>query len=61
MIEIVPGAQDVEDVLEHDAIFQFLGKRLADPVILGVVLFLIVVLVIVLGPSSESRFIYTDF
>ena len=61
MIENVPGAQDVEDVLEHDPVFRVLGFWLAHPVILGIVLFLIVVAIVVLGPASESRFIYTDF
>jgi hypothetical protein len=61
VIENVPGAQDVEDVLEHDPEFRNHGFWLAHPVILGVVLFLIVVAIVVLGPASESRFIYTDF
>lgn len=61
MIENVPGAKDVEDVLKYDPVFRILGFRLANPIALGAVLFLIVVAVILLGPSSESRFIYTDF
>jgi len=61
MIENVPGAQNVEEVLAHDPVYQVLGRRLAHPVFLGVVLFLIVVVMIVFGPSTESRFIYTDF
>ncbi len=61
MIENVPGAQNVEEVLAHDPVFQVLGRRLAIPVILGVVLFALVVVAIVFGPSTESRFIYTDF
>lgn len=61
MIENVPGAQNVEEVLAHDPVYAVLGRRLANPVVLGVVLFLIVVAVVVFGPSSESRFIYTDF
>jgi hypothetical protein len=31
------------------------------PVILGVVLFVLVVAMVVLAPSAESHFIYTDF
>ena len=61
MIENVPGAQNVEEVLAQDPVYQVLGRRLAHPVFLGVVLFLIVVVMIVFGPSTESRFIYTDF
>jgi hypothetical protein len=61
MIENVPGARDVEEVLEQDAVFQIAGFRLAHPVVLGAVLFLIVVAIVLFGPSSESRFIYTDF
>ena len=61
MIENVPGAQNVEEVLAHDPVYAVLGRRLAHPVVLGVVLFLIVVVMVVFGPSTESRFIYTDF
>jgi hypothetical protein len=61
LIENVPGAQNVEEVLAQDPVYQVLGRRLAHPVFLGVVLFLIVVVMIVFGPSTESRFIYTDF
>jgi hypothetical protein len=61
MIENVPGAQNVEEVLAHDPVYAVLGRRLANPVLLGFVLFLIVVVMIVFGPSTESRFIYTDF
>jgi hypothetical protein len=34
---------------------------LTQPVVLGLVVFGLVLAMIVLGPSSESRFIYTDF
>jgi hypothetical protein len=61
MIENVPGAQNVEEVLVHDPVYAVLGRRLAKPALLGFVLFVLVVAVIVFGPSSESRFIYTDF
>jgi hypothetical protein len=61
VIENVPGAQNVEEVLSHDPIFRILGRRLAVPAILGAVLFVLVVVAIVFGPSTESRFIYTDF
>ena len=61
MIEIVPGSKNVEEVLEHDPVFKLIGMQLAHPVVLGVVLFLIVVAIVLFGPASESRFIYTDF
>ena len=54
MIENVPGARDVEEVLEDDPIFQIAGFRLAHPLVLGAVLFLIVVAIVLLGPASES-------
>jgi hypothetical protein len=34
---------------------------LVGPVILGIVLFVLVVAMVVLAPSTESHFIYTDF
>ncbi len=58
---VVPGSRDVEDVLETDPIHRILGPRLAHPVVLGFVLFALALAMIVLGPASESRFIYTDF
>ena len=57
----VPGARDVTDVLRTDPLFALLGTRLAHPIVLGCVLFAIVLAAIVFGPSSDSRFIYTDF
>jgi hypothetical protein len=57
----VPGSRDVAAVLRTDPLAALLGARLAHPVVLGCVLFALVVAAIVLGPSSESRFIYTDF
>jgi len=35
--------------------------RLRGPVMLGAVLFSVIVVMIVLAPSAESHFIYTDF
>jgi hypothetical protein len=59
--DIVPGARDVADVLESDPLFGRIGFRLAHPVTLGIVVFALVLAMIVFGPSTESRFIYTDF
>jgi len=57
----VPGARDVEEVLRTDPIAWVLGTRLTSPWVLGVVLAAIVIAMVVLGPSTDSRFIYTDF
>jgi hypothetical protein len=61
MIETVPGARDVEEVLADDPFYRVLGRLLALPAVLGIVLFAIVLAIVVFGPASESRFIYTDF
>jgi hypothetical protein len=57
----VPGARPVEEVLRSDPFFAILGSRLANPIVLGFVIAVLIVVTIVLGPSTESRFIYTDF
>ena len=59
--DLVPGSRDVGDELETDPFYRAAGRRLTNPWILGFVLFVIIVTMIVLGPSTESRFIYTDF
>jgi hypothetical protein len=59
--DLVPGARDVRDVLRSDPLFRIAGLRLANPLVLGVALFAVVVVMLLLGPSTESRFIYTDF
>jgi hypothetical protein len=55
----VPGARDVADVLSTDPIAKLLGSRIELPIVLGLTIALLVA--IVFGPSSDSRFIYTDF
>ena len=57
----VPGARDVGDVLMSDPLFRIAHGRLGNPFWLGAALFVIVIAMILLGPSTESRFIYTDF
>ena len=57
----VPGARDVAEVLRTDPIAALLGTRLTSPWVLGVVLAAIVIAMVLLGPSTDSRFIYTDF
>jgi hypothetical protein len=57
----VPGAKPVADVLRSDPVAALLGRRLVRPIVLGIVLALIIMAMIVLGPSTDSRFIYTDF
>lgn len=59
--DLVPGSRDVEDVLETDPLYRAAGRRLANPWVLGLVLFVVIVTMVILGPSTESRFIYTDF
>ena len=57
----VPGAQDVRQVLRRDPLYRLLGARLTSPWVLGAIVGLVIVLMILFGPSSDSRFIYTDF
>lgn len=57
----VPGAKPVQEVLSTDGFYRLLGAKLAHPVVLGLILSAIVVAMILLGPSTDSRFIYTDF
>jgi hypothetical protein len=59
--DLVPGSREVADVLETDPLFRLLGRRLTSPWVLGVALFVVIVAMVILGPSTESRFIYTDF
>jgi hypothetical protein len=57
----VPGAHDVREVLRGDPLYRLLGVRLADPWVVGIVLALLTIAMVILGPATESRFIYTDF
>lgn len=57
----VPGARDVREVLKTDPIYKFAAAFLRSPWGLGVVLAIIIIVMIILGPATESRFIYTDF
>jgi hypothetical protein len=57
----VPGSRDVRLVLRSDPIARLLGERIGTPAVLGTVLALLVIGMIVFGPSTDSRFIYTDF
>jgi hypothetical protein len=59
--DLVPGSRAVEDVLETDPFYRAVGRRLTNPWVLGLTLFLVIVAMVILGPSTESRFIYTDF
>jgi len=58
---VVPGAVPIETVLRTDPLYRLLGTRLRSPWILGVVLALFALTVVVFGPATESRFIYTNF
>jgi len=57
----VPGARDVREVLRSDPLYRAIGPRLADPWLMGIVLAIITIAMVILGPSTESHFIYTDF
>jgi hypothetical protein len=57
----VPDARPPSEVLRTDPIFFVLGNALANPYILGFICGLLAILMIVAGPSTDSRFIYTDF
>lgn len=57
----VPGSRDVLSVLRTDPISRVIGVRLGTPIVLGIVIACLIAAMIVLGPASESRFIYTDF
>jgi len=57
----VPGARPVADVLSSDPFFRLFGRRLAHPFVLGFVIAFVAILIIILGSSSDSHFIYTDF
>jgi len=58
---VVPEAVDVRTVLRSDPIYRLAGRHLASPYVLGLVLALLAILTVVLGPATDSRFIYTDF
>jgi|GEM_PF-4868693 len=47
--------------LTKSRIWPFLADTRSGPFKLGVVLFLVIVLTVLLSPSIESHFIYTDF
>ncbi len=47
--------------LTKSRVWPFIADARFGPIKLGVVLFVIIVLSILLSPSTESHFIYTDF
>lgn len=57
----VPGARDVRDVLATDPFAALVGDNIERSIVLGVMLAVVIALMIVFGPASDSRFIYTDF
>ena len=57
----VPDARPPNEILKTDPIYFVLGQSLTNPVILGIICGLLAILMIVAGPSTDSRFIYTDF
>jgi hypothetical protein len=57
----VPDARAPSEVLRTDPVYFVLGKSLTNPFILGIICALLAILMIIAGPSTDSRFIYTDF
>ncbi len=57
----IPGARDASDVLRGDPFARLVGLRIERPMVVGGMIFALIVLAIVLAPSTGSRFIYTDF
>jgi len=47
--------------LTSSRIWPLVSSRIAGKIVFGIVLFVIVVATVVLSPSTESHFIYTDF
>ena len=62
--EIVTGSDDsfaASWYLTESRVWPLLAHPVAGPFVLGLVFFVIVVATVVLSPSTESHFIYTDF
>jgi hypothetical protein len=57
----VPDARPPNEILRTDPIYSILGNTLSNPIILGIICGLLAILMIIAGPSTDSRFIYTDF
>jgi hypothetical protein len=57
----VPDARPPDEILKTDPVSFVLGKSLTNPYILGIICGLLAILMILAGPSTDSRFIYTDF
>ena len=58
------GSGDAFDAawyLTTSRVWPLMRSSLSGPIILGVILALLVIACVVLSPSAESRFIYTDF
>jgi hypothetical protein len=50
-----------EEFPDHDSLARSALPRSFTPLAFGIVLFILIVAIVVLSPSTESRFIYTDF
>jgi hypothetical protein len=57
----VPDARLPNEILKTDPIYFVLGISLTNPFVLGIICGLLAILMILVGPSTDSRFIYTDF
>lgn len=61
---VTAGAEDQCDAawfLMREGPARLAQGRLAGPVILGLVIAILIVAMVVLSPSTDSHFIYTDF
>jgi len=47
--------------LTSSRIWPLVSSRIAGKIVFGIVLFVVVVACVILSPSTESHFIYTDF
>ena len=57
----VPGALEPSEALRGDPGYELLKNHLTNPVALGIVLALLIIAMVILSPSAQSNFIYTDF
>ncbi|HEY5096207.1 MAG TPA: hypothetical protein VII69_13930 [Candidatus Eremiobacteraceae bacterium] len=57
----VPDSRAPNEILATDPVYAVLGHSLTNPVVLGIICAFLAIVMIIAGPSTDSRFIYTDF
>ena len=55
------GLREVTEVLSQDPLYRLAPRVIASPWTLGIVLAIIAAAMVIFGPGTGSRFIYTDF